>query len=108
MSLPARDDRKQRHILRLPSCRDTRSNCESPQREISRGAEGISGRRRFMQIFFAGYSMGGNLITKMAGEYGSAAPRALRGVCAICPAMDLASCADALNKRENYFTSGTL
>ena len=57
----------------------------------------------FTQIFFAGYSMGGNLITKMAGEYGSAAPRALRGVCAICPAMDLASCADALNKRENYF-----
>jgi predicted alpha/beta-fold hydrolase len=57
----------------------------------------------FTQIFFAGYSMGGNLITKMAGEYGNSAPRALRGVCAICPAMDLATCADALNKRENYF-----
>ena len=57
----------------------------------------------FTQIFFAGYSMGGNLITKMAGEYGDAPPRALRGICAICPAMDLASCADALNKRENYF-----
>ncbi len=57
----------------------------------------------FTQVFFTGYSMGGNLITKMAGEYGSAAPRALRGLCAICPAMDLASCADALNKRENYF-----
>src|SRR5437868_10625732 len=24
----------------------------------------------FTQIFFAGYSMGGNLVTKMAGEYG--------------------------------------
>jgi predicted alpha/beta-fold hydrolase len=57
----------------------------------------------FTQIFFSGYSMGGNLVTKMAGEYGNAAPRALRGVCAICPALDLASCADALNKRENYF-----
>src|SRR5258707_660981 len=57
----------------------------------------------FTQVFFAGYSMGGNLVTKMAGEYGDAAPRALRGVCAICPALDLASCADALNKRENYF-----
>jgi uncharacterized protein len=57
----------------------------------------------FTQIFFAGYSMGGNLVTKMAGEYGNAAPRALRGVCAICPALDLAACADALNKRENYF-----
>src|SRR6202030_3861014 len=57
----------------------------------------------FTQIFFAGYSMGGNLVTKMAGEYGAAVPRALRGVCGICPAIDLAACADALGKRENYF-----
>lgn len=57
----------------------------------------------FTQIFFAGYSMGGNLVTKMAGEYGNAAPRALRGVCTICPAIDLAASADALEKRENYF-----
>ena len=40
----------------------------------------------FTQIFFAGYSMGGNLVTKMAGEYGAEAPRALLAVCAICPA----------------------
>jgi predicted alpha/beta-fold hydrolase len=57
----------------------------------------------FSQVFFAGYSMGGNLVTKMAGEYGDAAPRALRGVCGICPAIDLAASADALQKRENYF-----
>src|SRR6202030_110109 len=57
----------------------------------------------FTQIFFAGYSMGGNLVIKMAGEYGNAAPRALCGVCTICPALDLAACADALDKRENYF-----
>src|SRR5258708_32767417 len=57
----------------------------------------------FTQVFFAGYSMGGNLVTKMAGEYGDAAPRALRGICTICPAIDLAASADALGKRENYF-----
>jgi predicted alpha/beta-fold hydrolase len=55
----------------------------------------------FTRIFFAGYSMGGNLVTKMAGEFGSAAPQALRGVAGVCPALDLASCADALEKREN-------
>ena len=65
-------------------------------------------RDGFTQIFFAGYSMGGNLVLKMAGEFGDpqfgeAAPRALRGICAICPALDLAACADALEKRENYF-----
>jgi uncharacterized protein len=57
----------------------------------------------FAQVFFTGYSMGGNLVTKMAGEYGQRVPRALRAVCAICPALDLAACADALEKRENYF-----
>jgi hypothetical protein len=56
----------------------------------------------FEQIFFAGYSMGGNLVTKMAGEYGDDAPRALRGVCAVCPALDLSACADALERRDNY------
>jgi uncharacterized protein len=56
----------------------------------------------FEQIFFVGYSMGGNLVTKMAGEYGDAAPKALGGVCVVCPAMDLAACADALELRQNF------
>jgi uncharacterized protein len=56
----------------------------------------------FQQIFFAGYSMGGNLVTKMAGEFGEDVPPALRGVCAVCPALDLSACADALERRDNY------
>src|SRR5271157_2769448 len=56
----------------------------------------------FQKIFFVGYSMGGNLVTKMAGEFGEAAPKELRGVAAVCPAMDLAACADALEKMQNY------
>lgn len=65
--------------------------------------EELSNGDGFEQILFAGYSMGGNLVTKMAGEYGAAVPRALRGVCVVCPAMDLGACADALERRENYF-----
>ena len=57
----------------------------------------------FSRIFFAGYSMGGNLVTKMAGEVGENAPRALRGVAAVCPALNLASCADALERPDNFF-----
>jgi uncharacterized protein len=57
----------------------------------------------FARIFFAGYSMGGNLVAKMAGEFGDAVPEALRGVAAVCPALDLAACADALERRDNYF-----
>src|SRR5882724_10853389 len=65
--------------------------------------EELSSGDGFEQIFFAGYSMGGNLVTKTAGEFGSAVPSALRGVCAVCPALDLGACADALERTENYF-----
>jgi uncharacterized protein len=65
--------------------------------------EELSNGDGFEQIFFAGYSMGGNLVTKMAGEFGSAVPKALRGVCVVCPAMDLGACADALQRLDNFF-----
>src|SRR5882672_5517296 len=65
--------------------------------------EELAGEDGFEQIFFVGYSMGGNLVTKMAGEFGESAPRQLRGVCAVCPAMDLAACADDLDRWDNYF-----
>src|SRR6202790_4726871 len=65
--------------------------------------EELSDGDGFEQVFFAGYSMGGNLMTKMTGEFGDAAPKALRGVCVVCPAMDLGACADALQRRDNFF-----
>jgi predicted alpha/beta-fold hydrolase len=63
----------------------------------------LSMEDRFSRIFFVGYSMGGNLVTKMAGEFGEAVPAALLGVAGICPAINLAACADALERRDNYF-----
>ncbi|HEY2462159.1 MAG TPA: alpha/beta fold hydrolase [Candidatus Acidoferrum sp.] len=56
----------------------------------------------FTNIFFVGYSMGGNLVTKMGGEFGDAFPKALRGIGAICPALNLSDCADALERRDNF------
>lgn len=53
-------------------------------------------------IFFCGYSMGGNLVLKMAGELGELAPRQLRGVAVVCPSLDLAACADALEIPSNF------
>jgi uncharacterized protein len=55
----------------------------------------------FEKIVFVGYSMGGNLVTKMVGELGEAAPRELRGAAVVCPAFDLSRCADALEERTN-------
>ncbi|MGA8439092.1 MAG: alpha/beta fold hydrolase [Candidatus Sulfotelmatobacter sp.] len=52
-------------------------------------------------IFYAGYSMGGNLGVKMAGEFGAHPPRELRGVCAVCPSLDLAASSAASDERTN-------
>ncbi len=52
-------------------------------------------------IAVAGYSLGGNLALKLAGEYGDVPPRELKAVCAVSPVMDLARCIEALERREN-------
>ncbi len=49
----------------------------------------------------AGYSLGGNLALKLAGDYGANAPPELRAVCAVSPTMDLAVCVDALDEKQN-------
>lgn len=49
----------------------------------------------------AGFSMGGNLVLKLAGEWGRNAPPEFRAVAAVCPAMDLAASADALHEPAN-------
>ena len=59
-------------------------------------------RDRLPVIFFAGFSMGGNLILKMAGEFGDSAPAELRGIVAVAPCLDLAACSDALGERRNF------
>lgn len=53
------------------------------------------------QIALAGFSMGGNLVLKAAGEWGTHPPRELLAVTAVCPAIDLAASADALHEPAN-------
>jgi predicted alpha/beta-fold hydrolase len=48
-----------------------------------------------------GYSMGGNLVLKLAGELGTAAPAVLRSVIGVSPAVDLDASADALHLPVN-------
>jgi predicted alpha/beta-fold hydrolase len=48
-----------------------------------------------------GFSMGGNLVLKLAGEWGSDSPAEFRGVAAVCPAANLAAGADALHEPAN-------
>ncbi len=54
------------------------------------------------EIFFAGYSMGGNRVLKMAGELAGRAPRQLRAVAGVCPCVELGVCADAVGLPRNF------
>jgi predicted alpha/beta-fold hydrolase len=51
------------------------------------------------QMALIGYSMGGNLVLKLAGEWGG--DPLLCSVAAVCPAIDLAAGADALHESLN-------
>lgn len=50
-------------------------------------------------VVLVGYSMGGNLVLKLAGEWGIHAP--LVAVATVCPVVDLAPSADALHEPRN-------
>lgn len=59
-------------------------------------------RDRLPSIVVVGYSLGGNLAVRMAGEYGEAAPREVKGFVAVSPTIDLATCIVALERRPNW------
>jgi hypothetical protein len=52
-------------------------------------------------IAVAGYSLGGNLALKLAGEYGALAPKALLGVAAVSPIIEIGECTRALERPAN-------
>ena len=52
-------------------------------------------------VSLIGYSMGGNLVLKLAGDLGASAPLFLRSVIGVSPAIDLGPSADALHAPQN-------
>lgn len=59
-------------------------------------------RDHLHELFAAGFSMGGNLVLKMAGEFSNDAPAEIKAFVAIAPALNLAACADALAEPRNF------
>ena len=52
--------------------------------------------------FLVGFSVGGNVVLKLAGELGEAAPELVRGVCAASTPLDLEACAQRISERDNF------
>jgi predicted alpha/beta-fold hydrolase len=53
------------------------------------------------RIVIAGFSLGGNMVLKLAGEYGDSPPREIKAIGAVSPSIDLSAGRDFLNLRRN-------
>jgi uncharacterized protein len=69
--------------------------------DIARVAEHLMCCDSISRFALAGFSMGGNLVLKLAGEWAEEGPPEFRAVAAVCPALDLAASADALHSPAN-------
>jgi predicted alpha/beta-fold hydrolase len=70
-------------------------------RDIAAVAQNLIDQDRISHFALAGFSMGGNLVLKLAGEWGTEGPSQFRAVAAVCPSMNLAASADALHLPAN-------
>lgn len=64
--------------------------------------EELSRTEGLRSIAVAGYSLGGNLALKLAGEYADDPPSVLAGVAAISPIVEIGDCVRALERRSNF------
>jgi predicted alpha/beta-fold hydrolase len=54
------------------------------------------------RIFLLGFSLGGNMVLKLAGEYGENAPSEIVAACVVSPSVDLGASADLILSRRNW------
>jgi hypothetical protein len=64
-------------------------------------AEFFAAQYGLQQMAWVGYSMGGNMVLKAAGEYGEDAPGWLRVMVGVSPVIDMQPSADALHELRN-------
>jgi len=69
--------------------------------DVAAVARHVIERDRISRLALVGFSMGGNLVLKLAGEWGQQGPPQFCAVAACCPSMDLAASADALHDPVN-------
>ena len=69
--------------------------------DVGAVAEALIAQERLQKLALAGFSMGGNLVLKLLGEWGENAPPEVVAGIGVSPSMDLAASADALHDRPN-------
>jgi predicted alpha/beta-fold hydrolase len=69
--------------------------------DVAAVAREVIARDGISRLALVGFSMGGNIVLKLAGEWGAEAPPEFRAIAACCPAIDLATSADTLHQPSN-------
>ena len=69
--------------------------------DVAAVAQHLIRQERLARLALVGFSMGGNLVLKLAGEWGREGPPQFHAVAAVCPSADLAASADALHLGGN-------
>ena len=90
----------QRNCGGMDHCAPTLYN-SSLSGDVAAVAKNVIARDGVSRFALVGFSMGGNLVLKCAGEWGTNGPPEFKAVAAVCPAMDLAASADALHEPAN-------
>jgi len=93
------------HRLNLRTCGGTERYCQTLY-HAGLTSDLLSVLRQFHDegrapAILVGYSLGGNVVLKLAGELGDAASPFIRAVCAVSTPLDLAACARRLAQPEN-------
>jgi uncharacterized protein len=90
----------QRNCGGMDHCAPTLYN-SSRSGDVAAVARNLTERDGIPGFVLVGFSMGGNLVLKLAGEWGNTRPREFLGAAAVCPAINLAAGADALHEPAN-------
>lgn len=69
--------------------------------DVAAVAREVVARDGVSRLALVGFSMGGNIVLKLAGEWGAQPPPELRAVAVCCPAIDLSISADTLHEPSN-------
>lgn len=90
--------------LNVRNCGGTEHLCSTLYHSgLTSDLRSVTEQLRDRALYLVGFSMGGNVVLKLAGEWGSNFPSHLRAICAVSVPIDLAACAERLSQPRNRF-----
>ncbi len=89
------------HRFHMRSCGGTEAHCNTLYHAGLTSDLLTFLRQLTAPVFLVGFSLGGNVALKLAGELGETAAPQIGGVCAVSAAIDLAACANRIREPDN-------